>query len=231
MESRITSLAARPAPSRPNTPSPPFQHPAPPALQGHLRLFGFARAFATLSPRSPSQRRRQPWQQPHPWAEPEPGAPGQGLDLPVLLLQPHGRSIFPIPAGTSSPGSRAGERSRKCRVSQSILILRRGRPRATRCPRPGKLVTGVRGLGADSRAARPGRGAAGRQSCPRNSNLPARIFGARLRFSLDKWAESAQRSGEAAGSAGAASSDLGPPLWQSARAPIRAAATSNFKKC
>lgn len=154
-ESRITTLTAHPTPARPNTPSPPFQlggplHPTPPAPQGHLRLFGFAGGFAILFPPSPSQNQCQPLQQPHPWAKPEPGAPGQ--------VQPHHRTIFPIHAGTSpppSPGSRDGVRSHRCCISRSIL---------TRCPRPGKLITRLGGLRADSRrgsrTAQPGCGAA-----------------------------------------------------------------------
>lgn len=113
-ESSVAVLAAHPAAATPAPPAlPPSQGvPCTPTqpLQVHLRLFGFATLFSP----SPPHRQRQHQQQPHPCTQPEPGAPGQGLDLPVLFsglttgasslstLVPHPLAAGMVQAATST---------------------------------------------------------------------------------------------------------------------------------
>lgn len=214
-ESRITTLTAHPTPARPDTPSPPFQlggplHPTPPAPQGHLRLFGFARGFAILFPPSPSQNQCQPLQQPHPWAKPEPGAPGQ--------VQPHHRSIFPIHAGTSPPPAPAAGTAYA----------------ATDAASHGASSPAARGLANSSHvsagcgptpaveAEQPSRGA-GQPSLQRSFICP--YFWSPIKvFPLTIRQKVLGRAGKRQVLADAASSDLGPGLGRSARVPLWGAA-------
>ena len=195
-ESRI---AARPPPARPDTPSPPFQlrgplHPAPPALQRHLRLFGFATRFPPPHPKTNVNPRNNPITGQSLSQEPQGRArtsrcsptasPPEHLPRPCRYLLPRRqgwRTQPPMPHFTEHPHAAPGPAS--SHPLPEAWQTRHACPWAGCCLPPWK-----RGCPAGARGSRP---------C--SSHLPGPIFGARLRFSLDEEAESAQRSGEAAG--------------------------------